>query len=69
MDAFVFISMELAHFKLLTGKIEECKADIDECEKIQEKMMVLDPVINASFYRVSADYYKVCGGLFFISWF
>lgn len=62
LDAYVFISMELAHFKLLTGKIEDCKADIDECEKIQDKLLTTDPIINASFYRVSADYYKATAG-------
>jgi 26S proteasome regulatory subunit N9 len=56
--------MEVAHYKLLTGKIEECKADIEECEKIQEKLLSTDPIINASFYRVSADYYKARFGKF-----
>lgn len=59
LDAFVLISMEAAHYKLLIGKIEECKLDIDQCETIQDKLTTIDPTINASFYRVSADFYKV----------
>jgi 26S proteasome regulatory subunit N9 len=58
-DAFVLMSMEVAHYKLLTGKIEECKLDIDECEVALEKLNTTDPIINASYYRVAADYYKV----------
>ncbi|KAJ3356695.1 26S proteasome regulatory subunit [Kappamyces sp. JEL0680] len=62
LDAFVLVSMEVTHFKLLTGKIEECKADIDECEKILEKLLSQDPLINASYYRVAADYHKATLG-------
>lgn len=63
LGAYVLISMEIAHFKLLVGKVEECKADIDESEKILDKLMSTDNIINASFYRVSADYYQVGRGI------
>ena len=52
-------SMEAAHYKLLQGKVQEVKESIDLCDKIIEEKPGLDSSIHASFYRVSADYYKV----------
>ncbi|KAJ3331925.1 26S proteasome regulatory subunit [Blyttiomyces sp. JEL0837] len=57
-EAFVLATMECAHIKLLLNDLEGCKTDIDQCEKILDDLPATDPVINASFYRVSADYYK-----------
>jgi len=51
--------MEAAHYKLIINDIEGCKAAMDECEKILDDLPETEPVINASFYRVSANYYKV----------
>ncbi|KAJ3226577.1 26S proteasome regulatory subunit [Clydaea vesicula] len=57
-DAYVLALMEAAHYKLLVGDLEGCKAAIDECEKILADLSGIETAINASFYRVSADYYK-----------
>ncbi|KAI8896521.1 hypothetical protein BC833DRAFT_528164 [Globomyces pollinis-pini] len=57
-DAFVLIKMETAHYQLLSGDSEGCKNAMAECEAILEKLPGIDPVINASFYRVAADYFK-----------
>ncbi|KAJ3136169.1 26S proteasome regulatory subunit [Physocladia obscura] len=57
-DSYVLASMEAAHIKLVSADFEGCKASIDESEKILSDLPVVDTVINASFYRVSADYYK-----------
>ena len=57
--ALILASMEAAHWQLITGDAEACKESIDKCEKLQEGLPGVEPVINASFYRVSADYYKV----------
>jgi len=51
--------MEGAHYKLLIGDLTGCKAAIDECEKILDEISGIDTVINATYYRVAADYYKV----------
>ncbi len=51
--------MEGAHYKLVVGDFEDCKETMEQCEKILEGLTNVEPVINASFYRVSADYYKV----------
>jgi len=51
--------MEAAHYKLIINDVEGCKAAMEECEKILDDLPETEPVINASFYRVSANYYKV----------
>ena len=55
-DAFVLATMEAAHYRLLTGDTEGCTQAIKACEPIIDEHS--DTTINASFYRVSADYYK-----------
>jgi 26S proteasome regulatory subunit N9 len=51
--------METAHFKLLLGDLAGTKDAMDKCGKIVEAMDAVDRGVNASFYRVSGDYYKV----------
>lgn len=58
-DAYVLAIMETAHYKLMVGDYEGCKAAMEECEKVLDDLVGHDPAINANFYRVSADYYKV----------
>ncbi|KAJ3413548.1 26S proteasome regulatory subunit [Chytridiales sp. JEL 0842] len=58
LDAHILSTMEAAHIKLLLKDLEGCKSDIEKSEKLLEKITSIEPVINASFYRVSADYYK-----------
>lgn len=50
--------METAHFKLKLNQEDEVKKAIDESEKILDGFDSVEPVIYASFYRVSAEYYK-----------
>ncbi|KAJ3313256.1 26S proteasome regulatory subunit [Boothiomyces sp. JEL0838] len=61
-DAYVLISTEIARNKLLSGDLEGCKTNIEECEKILDSLPGTDPVINAGFYRVSSDYFKATMG-------
>jgi 26S proteasome regulatory subunit N9 len=58
-DAYVLVSAEMAFYKLSSGKLEDCYATILECEKILDRLSHAESSINASFYRVSAEYYKV----------
>ena len=58
-DAFVLAKMENAHYHLLSGDIVTIKKAIDECQKIIDTLNNVENIIYASFYRVSADYYKV----------
>ncbi|KAI8930000.1 hypothetical protein BC831DRAFT_440903 [Entophlyctis helioformis] len=57
-EAFVLASMEASHYRQVTGDLDGCKKSIDECEKILADQTATDPIINAAFYRVSAEYYK-----------
>lgn len=50
--------MESADFKLKLNQADEVKKAIDESEKILDSFDSVEPVIYASFYRISAEYYK-----------
>lgn len=54
--------MESVHYRLLLSQIEECKQIIQTSEETLEKLPAVDSLINASFYRVSAEYYKAIKG-------
>ena len=58
-DAYVLAKMETTHFGLLLGDLDSTKSDLEECSKYLDGFDSVDPQINASFLRVSADYYKV----------
>jgi len=57
-DAFVFATMEAAHFKLVLGDLEGTKDAIDRCAKILDGFDSVEHAVYAAFYRVSGDYYK-----------
>lgn len=50
--------MEVASFQLKLNQAEDVKKAIDESEKILDGFDSVEPIIYASFYRVSAEYYK-----------
>jgi 26S proteasome regulatory subunit N9 len=58
-DAYALILAESSLYKLKLQQLEDCKEGLKACEKVLEGLTSSDPIINASFYRVSADYYKV----------
>jgi 26S proteasome regulatory subunit N9 len=58
-DAYALATMETAHYHLVAGDLATCKSAIAESEKIIEALHSVAPSINATFYRVSADYYKI----------
>ncbi|KAH6563908.1 hypothetical protein BASA50_000368 [Batrachochytrium salamandrivorans] len=57
-EAFVLATMEAAHYRQMTGDLDGCKKSIDASEKLLDDLPSTEPVINAAFYRVSANYYK-----------
>ncbi|RUS25028.1 hypothetical protein BC938DRAFT_472729, partial [Jimgerdemannia flammicorona] len=57
-DAYVHAVMETAHYRLRSGQTEETKDAIDRCEKLLDSFDAVETLIYASFYRVSAEYYK-----------
>ena len=50
----------LAHAKLLYGDLEGTRSDIDNAWKVLDDLDGVDPSVNAGYYSVAADYYKVC---------
>ncbi|KAF9918736.1 26S proteasome regulatory subunit [Lobosporangium transversale] len=58
-DAYVLAKMEQSHFGLLLGDLDSTKKDLEECSKLLDSFDSVDPHINASYLRVSADFYKI----------
>ncbi|KAF8459510.1 hypothetical protein BGX38DRAFT_1264427 [Terfezia claveryi] len=56
-DAYVYATVETARIKLYLGDLEGARKALDEAEKILDRFDSVEPVVNASFYRVNADYY------------
>ncbi|RKO99010.1 hypothetical protein CXG81DRAFT_15156 [Caulochytrium protostelioides] len=57
-DAYVMASAEAASHDLAAGNLERCKAVIEACRIVLDSLPSVEPRINASFYRVAANYYK-----------
>lgn len=57
-DVYVLALMEVAQYKLRLNEMDEVKKAIDTSEKILDRFDSVETVIYASFYRVSAEYYK-----------
>ncbi|KAJ3191879.1 26S proteasome regulatory subunit, partial [Dinochytrium kinnereticum] len=62
-DAYTLAVTITAHLKLTAGDLVGCKADLDEAEKLLDEIPGTEPTINASFYRVAAEYYNVKSAL------
>lgn len=58
-EAHVLLLSSLAHAKLLYGDHEGTKNDIDAAWKVLDELSSVDPSVNAAYYGVAADYYKV----------
>lgn len=59
----VYVTMEAAHYLMLSGDLAGTKRAIEECAETAESLAGVDPIILASYYRVCADYYKVVANL------
>ena len=59
-EAHVLLLSSLAHAKLLYGDLEGTRNDMDSAWKILDNLDSVEPAVNAAYYGVSADYYKVC---------
>lgn len=57
-DVYVLAVMESAHFQLMLGQGDAVKKVMDRCEKILDGFDSVETAIHASFYRVSAEYFK-----------
>lgn len=58
-EAYVFATMEAAHFRLIMGDVVGTKDAMDKCGKILDTFNTVEKDVHASYYRVSGDFYKV----------
>lgn len=58
-ESHVLLLATLAHAKLLFGDLEGTQTDIDAAWKILDELSSVDNMVNAAYYGVAADYYKV----------
>ena len=58
-EAHVLLLANIAHAKLVYGDLEGTKKDMDAAWKTLDQLEGVDNAVNASYYRVAADYYKV----------
>jgi len=58
-EAYALSLSSLAYAQLLLGDLPGCKKRLDECEKLLAELDTVEPVVNAGYYGVAGDYYKV----------
>ena len=58
-DAYVYATVAAASIQLRLRDEEGAKKKLDECEQILDNFDSVETVVHASFYRASAEYYKV----------
>ena len=58
-DAHVLLLATLAHAKLLFGDVEGTRGDIDAAWAVLDELTGVESTVNAAYYGVAADYYKV----------
>lgn len=51
----------MATVKLELKDLEGTRKDLDKSEKILDGFDSVETIVHASFYRVNAEYYQVCG--------
>jgi len=59
-ESHVLLQASIAHAKLLYGDLEGTKSDMDAALKILDTLENVENGVNAAYYSVAADYYKVC---------
>jgi len=71
-EAHVLLLATIAHAKLVFGDLEGTKADMDAAWQVLDTLEGVDSGVNAAYYGVAADYYKVSSwfsGLLFMAHF
>ena len=58
-EAYVLLLATIARAKLIFGDIEGTKADMDAAWKVLDELSGVDSGVNAAYYSIAADYYKV----------
>jgi 26S proteasome regulatory subunit N9 len=58
-EAYVLLLATISRAKLVFGDIEGTKAEMDAAWKVLDELTGVDTGVNAAYYSVAADYYKV----------
>ncbi|WVQ71861.1 hypothetical protein IAR50_001403 [Cryptococcus sp. DSM 104548] len=58
-SAYALSLSSIAYAQLLLGDLPACKVSLDECEKLLGEQDSVEPAVNAGYYGVAGDYYKV----------
>lgn len=58
-EAHVLLLSTIAHVKLLYGDLDATKVDMDLAWKVLDELSGVDNAVNAAYYGVAADYFKV----------
>ena len=58
-EAYVLLLATIARAKLIFGDTEGTKADMDAAWKVLDDLSGVDRGVNAAYYSIAADYYKV----------
>jgi len=58
-EAYALSLSSIAYAQLLLGDLKACKSSLDECEKLLNEIDSVDMVVNAGYYLVAAEFYKV----------
>jgi 26S proteasome regulatory subunit N9 len=58
-DAYVFATVAVADIQLRQKDYDGARKKLDECEQILDTFDSVENSVHASFYRASAEYYKV----------
>ncbi|CAD6567430.1 MAG: 26S proteasome regulatory subunit [Tremellales sp. Tagirdzhanova-0007] len=58
-EAYALSLSSIAYAQLLLGDLPSCKKSLDECESLLADQDTVEPVVNAGYYGVAGDYFKV----------
>ena len=58
-EAYVLLLATIARAKLIFGDVEGTKADMDAAWKVLDELSGVDSGVNAAYYSIAADYFKV----------
>jgi 26S proteasome regulatory subunit N9 len=67
-EAHVLLLATAAHAKLLYGDLDGTKADMDAAWKVLDDLTGVENSVNAAYYGVAADFYKVSLKVCFIKY-
>jgi 26S proteasome regulatory subunit N9 len=58
-EAYVLLLATIARAKLTFGDIDGARTDMDAAWKILDELTSVDSAVNAAYYGMAAEYYKV----------